>query len=91
MLRRPLSPSSEGQPIVERDRERTKFLFSHVDLLMCQTFMWLKWKRGLGSVYSTIKLCFKSKDFTTLKLYHSTHKRQANALLESNEILIPSR
>lgn len=56
--------ATENEEIVERD----ELPFSHVDLLVCHTFMWLKWKRELGSVYSTINLSFKPKDFTTLKV-----------------------
>lgn len=56
--------ATENEEIVERE----ELPFFHVDLLMCHKFMWLKWKRELGSVYSTIKLSFKPKDFTTLKL-----------------------
>lgn len=52
----------------ESPTEDKELLFSHVDLLMCHKFMWLKWKIELGSVYSTINLSFKPKDFTTLKL-----------------------
>lgn len=38
------------------------------DLLVCHDFMWSKWKRELGYVYSTINLSFKPKDLATLKL-----------------------
>lgn len=63
----------QRQERVEKDQWRTKSggkeppIFS-VDLLNCHDFMWLKWKRELGSVYSTINLSFKPKDLATLKL-----------------------
>lgn len=63
----------QRQERVEKDQRRTKSrgkeppIFS-VDLLNCHDFMWLKWKRELGSVYSTINLSFKPKDLATLKL-----------------------
>lgn len=80
---------------MERDQRRTKsrgkeLPLASVDLLNCHDFMWLKWKRELGSVYSTINLSFKPKDLATLKLLRSTHKTEANAVFKSDEIFIDS-
>lgn len=58
---------SAEKPAEEKARGKVLPL-SRVDLLICHDFMWSKWKRELGYVYSTINLSFKPKDLATLKL-----------------------
>lgn len=53
--------------VEDKEQDKKPPLLS-VDLLNCHDFMWMKWKRELGSVYSTINLSFKPKDWATLKL-----------------------